>query len=207
MWLATETASAVNAVDIVILIVLGLAFIYGILRGFVLQLAGIVFLIAGLMLAGRFAGSLGNRINGWFPGLGSPMDDIIAFVAILVGTVVAGHILALMFRGLLEKMKLLSYDRFLGGVLALAKFGIIAGMLLYGFVEFFDQAEDEGEPMALVTMIKDSQSWPVIVMGADLVKPLVPDEQKEDIEDLKDRIREKAVKDKVDPLKGTASGD
>jgi len=207
MFGASEAASAVNAVDIIILVVLGVSFIYGILRGFVLQLAGIVFLIVGLMLAGRFSGRFGDRINAWFPGLGSPMDDIVAFGLILVGTVVAGHILALMFRGLLEKMKLLSYDRFLGGVLGLAKFGILAGVLVYGLVAFLERPEDE-EPMGLVTVIKESRSWPLIEKGADLIKPLIPERQKEKLVDIRDDLKKGAdMKKELDAQKGTSSGD
>jgi uncharacterized membrane protein required for colicin V production len=193
LWLAAVAGESLNAVDVIVLVVLVVAFVYGVIRGFVLQLAGIVFIIAGLVLASRFGGTFGDTLHRWFPGLGSPMDGIVGFGLILIGTVLGGHILALIFRGLLEKMKLLSYDRFLGGILGAVKGALVVAVILWGLVLLLDREEVEGEESPEpVKTIYESRSWPLIRAGTDVILPLIPEEKRararEKLDELKSKI-------------------
>jgi uncharacterized membrane protein required for colicin V production len=174
----------VNPVDIAVIVVLALAFVYGLFRGFVLQLAGIVFIVLGLILADRFSPAFGGTLRGWFASLGEPVDHVLAFVLILVGTVVAGHILALVFRGLLEKLKLLSYDRFLGGVLGALKGAIVVALVLHGLLWVFGRDE---EPEGLARSIYESRTWPIVDQVTETVLPVIP-------EDVRKRTREQFEK-------------
>jgi membrane protein required for colicin V production len=188
--------SAMNAVDIIVLVVLGVAFLYGILRGFVLQLAGIVFIVGGLVLADRFSPGFGRVLQGWFPELGSPFEHGLAFAMILIGVVVVGHVLALVFRGLIEKLKLLSYDRFLGGILGMLKGALLLVLILWGLVWFFGPRDAEEEPTGLVLSIFESRTWPLVQEGTDAVLPLIPEDLRDrartQLEKLRDEIPEKA---------------
>lgn len=190
MFLATNAG---NAVDVIVLIVIALAFVYGIIRGFVLQLAGIVFLIGGIVLAGRYGGAFGDVLQGWFSGLGDPINDIVAFCLIVVGTMLGGHVLALIFRGVLEKLKLMSYDRFLGGVLGALKGALVVGLVLYGLVALFGREdEEEGEPLGFVAAIEESRSWPLVESARDIIAPLIPEKERDRLKELEDKAREKA---------------
>ena len=73
-----------NAVDIGVLVLLGVFFLYGLIRGFVLQLAGIVFIVGGLILADRLSPAFGGTLHRWFPSLEDPGDRYVAFGIVLL---------------------------------------------------------------------------------------------------------------------------
>jgi membrane protein required for colicin V production len=186
---------AVNAVDITVLVVLGLTFVYGLFRGFVLQLAGIVFIVVGLVLADRFSPAFGATLHGWFENLGNPVDHYVAFAAIFIGTLVVGHILALIFRGLLEKLKLLSYDRFLGGILGVLKGAIILSLVLHGLLWMFDREE---EPSSLARSIYESRTWPIVDKVTETVLPVIPEELRNKTREQFEKIEQEVEKRQKD---------
>jgi len=185
----------VNPVDIVVLVVLGLAFLYGLFRGFVLQLAGIVFIVLGLILANRFGPAFGDTLHGWFENLGNPVDRFVAFGVIFIGTVVVGHILALMFRGLLEKLKLLSYDRFLGGILGTLKGAIIITLLLYALLWIVNRGD---EPSPLARSVSQSVTWPIVDKVTETVLPIIPEELRMKIRENFESFEQEVEKRRAD---------
>jgi membrane protein required for colicin V production len=182
--------AAVNAVDIIIFVVLGLAFVYGIIRGFVLQLVGIAFLVLGIVLAGRFGPGFGARLHAWFPALGAPFDRLIAVGLILIGAIVLGRILAMVFRGVLEKLKLLSYDRMLGGVLGVLEATLIIVIVLWVLVRIFDRTAEDEKPTGVAKAIYQAKTWPLVQKATDAVLPMVPEDLKEKARQGVDAVRE-----------------
>jgi membrane protein required for colicin V production len=186
---------SVNAVDILMLGLLGIAFIYGLIRGFVLQLAGIVFIVGGLILADRTSHAFGGTLHDWFPSLDEPVNRYVAFALVLVGAIVVGHVIALIFRSLLEKLKLLSYDRFLGGILGVVKGALVGVLVLYLLLWVFDRSEEGSPPTGIVRTIYESRTWPVVQKVTDTVLPLIP-------QDLRDKTRQQLEEIRSEVQKG-----
>jgi membrane protein required for colicin V production len=197
--------AAVNAVDVVVLALLGVAFILGMIRGFISQLVGIVFLVGGLLLASKFCQPFGDVLRGWFEALGEPVDAYVAFLLILAGTVVGGHLVAMLFRGLLEKMKLMAYDRFLGGVIGAVKALLILVIVIHAVVWFLTPEDPAEEKPGFAKSITESRSWRYAVPVGRQLYQFVP-------EDLKAKIRSKwedrgLLEEPEEPAGETPSGE
>jgi len=141
-------------VDSLVIGVLAIGLVLGLMRGFLSQATGIAGLLAGLWLAARYSGDLKTAaLDPWFE---SRHGGAIAFVAIVVFTVLFAATLGWIVRKTFEKLELGAYDRLLGGALGLAKAGLICGAILLGVVYF---APDGGQ---VERAIGGSRSGPVL---------------------------------------------
>ncbi len=135
------------AVDIVVLAVVILAFIFGLVRGFVMQLVQIGSLVAGFFLAKNYYVQ-GSQLVRDHVALGDEYAEEIsayfAFFVIFCATVAVLFFVSFLLRDIIKQAKLASYDRFLGGV-----FGIVKGLLictaLYYALDFWPTDEKRKE--------------------------------------------------------------
>jgi membrane protein required for colicin V production len=123
--LALRLGQSLNWVDLVSLLVLAAFFVYGVVRGFMLQLASIVVLVLAVVAASLTSARLGHWLTRQFPALTQTAAKYVCFAIVLLVCVAVGVALAHLLRGVLEKAKLLAYDRILGGIL-----GVLKGALL-----------------------------------------------------------------------------
>lgn len=123
-----ETGLPVNWVDgVVLLVVLG-CLALGLITGFVMQLAGILSVAAGITVALLGGPLIGTALSRWVetPALASLIGYVGAFaVASTLVRVLAGCLSALMKRWKLER-----YDRLAGGLVGAAKGLLICAVLL-----------------------------------------------------------------------------
>lgn len=117
-----------TVLDIVIIVVIGGLTLWGVLRGFIRALAGLVGLIAGIILIAQYASQLGEIIP---PAKWSLMvRTLIAGCLILIGTVTAVRIIAWIARKTLVHGPLKMMDRILGGLVGFLKGVILIFVLL-----------------------------------------------------------------------------
>ena len=148
-----ELGAALNWVDFVSLVLLAGFFIYGVVRGFMLQLAGIVVLVLAIVAASIVSDPLGQWLKGKFPDLPFTAAKYICFGIVFVVAAGIGMGLSHLLRGGLEKAKVLAYDRLLGGALGLVKAALIL-ILITQLTLHWSLREDEeppGIPKDLVT--------------------------------------------------------
>jgi membrane protein required for colicin V production len=114
-----------NLLDLGILILLGLVTIRGYFRGLFQELAVLVGLVAGVLVAAHAYLRLAAYLTRW---IGEPYARIIAFVVILIAVYWLTRLVAHLLQRLLVHLYLDFFDRLFGSAFALVK-----GALLIGF--------------------------------------------------------------------------
>lgn len=123
----------VGWLDIVFAIILAAAFIAGLIKGLVKEVVGIVAVLLGFIVAGRYytrvAGFLGKYIHG--PAVAKFLGFILVFLAILiVGSIIAALVSKLMVG------PLRFFNHVLGGAIGLLEGILICGVLVFALLVF-----------------------------------------------------------------------
>ena len=113
-----------NWLDIVLLVLLAVAAFFGLRMGLIKAALSLAGLIIGVILAGRYYGSLAQHLS-FIPGDG--VAEVVAFIIILLGVVIVAMVLALLLKWATSAVMLGWVDR-LGGAI----FGLLWGAILYG---------------------------------------------------------------------------
>ncbi len=108
-----------TTIDILILIVMGIGLVLGFMKGFFKQLASIVGIIAGLLVARALFGMVGERLA---PEIGTSVTvaQIISFVVIWVAVPFVLYLIATLLTKILSAIHLGFVNRLLGGLLGVA---------------------------------------------------------------------------------------
>jgi len=112
----------VNWLDIIIIVILGIQVITGFVQGFIKVLAGLIGLIVGIVLAGRFYENLAGSLLGFISN--TDVANVVAFVLILIVVWGIFSILASLLTRLVSVAFLGMLNRILGAV-----FGLVMGAL------------------------------------------------------------------------------
>lgn len=163
-----------SVVDTLVLGTLAIGLVLGLLRGFVPQLTGIVGIVAGLFLAGQYHESL--RTSLLDPSFQTDHNGEIAFISILVATVLFAWLIGWLLQRLIEKLQLGAYDHILGAGFGVVKAGLIVAAILLGIVYF---APDGG---GIERSIGSSRTGPVIWRALDRAARLLPERARADVE-------------------------
>lgn len=143
---ARDAVTALGWVDTVSLSVLLVFLIRGLLHGFVWQVAALLGVVGGLLAARNLAPELAPLIRDWFPSLAEDgsLDMVAAYFSVFALVVVAAALVGKLLRGLIDQLKLGSFDRLLGGVFGVLK----ASALLVIGVSFLSLFEPVGDVLA-----------------------------------------------------------
>jgi len=159
-------------VDVLVLGMVAVGLIIGLMRGFLLQFTGLAAILGGLYLADRYHGRLAEVLGRLFH---SENTGAIAFVAIVIATVLVVALISSLCRRALEKLRLGAYDRLLGGLFGALKAGVISAGILLTFVAF---AADGG---SIQRAIGSSRSAPVLWDAIGKVADLLPERMSGDV--------------------------
>ena len=165
-------------VDLLILAAVVVGVTFGALRGFVPQVTGVFGLGGGLYLASRFHGVVREKLID--PRSEWAYNGEMAFIGIIVLTVLLAATVGWALRKLLEASGLAPYDRIMGGALGAAKAAGTACVVLLGIVYF---APDGG---GLERAIGDSQSGPALWKAMIRVAETLPDDVGDRVEHFLD---------------------
>lgn len=121
-----------NILDIIILICLVPAFIQGISKGFVEQLAALAALVVGIWAATRFADDAAVRL-GTFIQAQSNVLHVIGFAIIALVAIIAFTLLGKLLSKVLKITMLGWLDKLLGIIFAIGKALVIIGILILLF--------------------------------------------------------------------------
>jgi uncharacterized membrane protein required for colicin V production len=168
------TGSVLNWVDLICIALAGVFLIYGILRGFMLQLLGIFVLIGSIVVAFFLSVPVGKWLLGRWDSLTPENARWIAFAGIWVVALAIGTALAHLVRGSLARLKMLAYDRLLGAVLGLAKAWLLIVLILQ--LALYFTAPKEGEPKGIPRAIINSQSGNIARWSTEKIFVFLPEE-------------------------------
>lgn len=128
------------AIDIIILAMIGVGAIGGLLKGFVKQMASIVGLIAGLLVARALFGTVAERLE---PALGTSttVAQVLAFVLIWVAVPLGFALVASLLTKALDAVHLGWLNRWLGSGLGALKYMILIGLAIH-VMEYMDPKDE-----------------------------------------------------------------
>jgi uncharacterized membrane protein required for colicin V production len=151
--------------DLVTLAILLLATIRGAAKGFVWQVAG----IAAIVLCFMFAESLSQPVAPILNDLGvdAPLDRWLAMFLIYVALSLVVFFIARMLKDIIEKIRLVEYDRHLGALFGLLKGAIFCLVLTFFFVTLSPSAQ---------TSIRGSYSGKAAAIVMDRMHAVLPEE-------------------------------
>ena len=166
-------------VDLVCLALLGAFLIYGVIRGFMIQLLGIGVLIGSVVLASILSGPLGGFFDRRWESLGLETAKWVAFGIIFIVSLAVGTALAHLLKGTLSKAKMLAHDRLLGGAVGLVKGWILAVILIQLALNLTQTA---GEPQGLAKNIVHSRSGRIARWSTEKIFVFLPPETAKDLQ-------------------------
>jgi membrane protein required for colicin V production len=162
-----------TVVDVLVLGTLSIGLILGMVRGFLAQFIGLAGLAGGLLLAERYYPGL--RRAALDPWLRSEHNGEIAFVAIVVLTVLVAAIVGWLIGKALDRLQLGAYDRLVGGAFGLLKAGLICAAVLLAVVYF---SPDGGN---IEKHIGSSKSAPMLWRAMTRVAGALPERYRGDV--------------------------
>ena len=125
-----------NWVDVAVFALLLFSLIVGLIRGFFVQVAGIIGVFAALAVALHF----GAPVSEWAENtlsLTQKTSVILTFAVLFLGVWIGWLVISHLLKKLMMKMKFGTFDRFLGGAFGLVKGALVAYVILVlvdGFV-------------------------------------------------------------------------
>lgn len=127
-------------IDIIIIVWIGIGVILGLMKGFVKQMASIVGLVAGLLVARALFGSVADWLA---PALGTSVTiaQILAFVMIWVAVPLGFAFVAALLTKALDAVHLGWLNRWLGSGLGALKYMILVGMVIH-VIEYIDRKDE-----------------------------------------------------------------
>jgi len=179
------TGSILSWVDLVSLALLGAFLVYGVVRGFMIQLLGIGVLIGSVVLASILSRPLGGFFDRKWESLGVETAKWVAFGIILIVGLAVGTALAHLLKGSMSKAKMLAYDRLLGGAVGLVKGWILAVILIQLALNL---TQTGGEPEGLAKSIIHSRSGRIARWSTEKIFVFLPPETAKDLQKY-DKLR------------------
>jgi membrane protein required for colicin V production len=122
-----------NWLDIVLLAVLGLSFVFGVFRGFVRQIVGLAAVVTGFFIAAYYHPYLARIFSRAFAS--GRWSNLIAFLLIFFGVLALGSLVGFLLSKLMRG-PLRFIDRVLGGALGLVKGVLISGVIVMALLAF-----------------------------------------------------------------------
>lgn len=122
-----------NWVDIVLLVILIVWLLFGILRGFIKQVIGLLAIVIGLILAVNYYPAGADFFHTWFKN--ETLCSFLGFIGIFFLVVLMGGVLSFIFTKMIRgPLKLI--NRFFGGAIGLLKGVLICGVFVFGLFAF-----------------------------------------------------------------------
>lgn len=151
---------SITIYDAIMLVVIIGMMIQGAYRGMIWQIAPIVSLVLGYIVAYPMSITAA-------PYFGQPpLNQLWAMIAIYAAVSLAVYLFMRSLRDSFDRMKLSEFDRHLGGLLGLVKGGLIAIVVTIGLISVSPQARD---------VILKSESSTIAARTVNTISPILPD--------------------------------
>ena len=170
-----------EAIDIIILILIGVGVIQGLMKGSMKELASVVGFVAGLLLARALFGTVAEQLA---PALGTSITiaQILSFILIWVAVPIGCSLVASVLTKALEVVHLGWLNRLAGAMLGAVKMMLLVGIGIY-VLEYIDPKSE----MVSKTTKKASVLYTPMKELVDQCLPVVKDVT-DDIKEVTDKI-------------------
>ena len=168
-----------NAFDLGFLVLAGLLFLIGLLKGLTRLFVGMTALVAAFVLAAGKHAAAGAVLLARFP-VSELLANVIGYVAVFVGVMILGAVAAPLVRAVVRIAMLGWADRLAGGAAGFAGAVVIAGSFVLPVVSYAPAGE---------RLLAESHLAPYVTVGADLAAALVPEELAQEYRARMDTVR------------------
>ena len=152
----------IQGYDLLMLVILVLAAVFGAWRGMAWQIASLASLVVSYVVAMRFSGTLAPYISS-----SEPWNRFLAILILFLVTSLAIWIIFRMVAGAIDRVKLKEFDRQMG-----ALFGVAKGVLFCLVITFFAVTLAEGSRQAVL----NSHSGKFTAKVLQKATPVMPQE-------------------------------
>ncbi len=153
-----------NWLDIALLVILGIAALWGLRKGLIGVVIPLVGLVVGIFLAGIFYNSIAEGIFN----SEAAIAKVAGFLIVLVAVMVVASLVSKVLTGMLSMVMLGWANRLAGGALGLVLSGVLLGVVLALIASF---------PIGgLDSAVRDSALAALLVERSPLVLSLLPEE-------------------------------
>lgn len=170
---------ALNAFDLLVIVLVGLLVLLGLRRGLARLLIGIGALVAAFILAARFHGLAAEAVSGALD-VPEPAANLLGYLAILLGTLLAGAVAGRLLRGLLEMAMLGWADRLAGAAAGLVAALFASALIILPVIAYLPAGE---------RLLRDSVLAPHVTLFSDLANAGVPEELASHYRERMDALR------------------
>jgi len=182
-----QLSAQLDVTDTLILLWLLGWLVLGLVKGFVWQIARLVTVVGGCVLAVQYAPGLARLSHRIFPSIQEPADRYLSYFAIFLAVAVVVTFVAYLLRHVIERLKISSYDRLLGAVL-----GVVTGavLMMVILVALSIAADNEiGLTQAqLKTAVQQSKLLPPTYEGVRSLTLLFPQDVKKVVDPLLENL-------------------
>ena len=169
-----------NTFDLLLLVLVGLLVLLGLLKGLTRLLIGIGALVAAFILAARFHGLAAAAVLGVLD-MPEPAANLIGYLAIFVGTMLAGAVTGRIMRGLLKAAMLGWADRVAGAAAGFVAALLAAALIVLPVIAYVPTGE---------RLLRDSVLAPHVTLFSDLANAIVPEELADQYRERMDALRQ-----------------
>ena len=113
--------------DILAVAIVAISFISALVKGLIRELIALAAAISGLLLAVYYFAAVSPLLERI--GIGTVLSELLAFVGIFLGCIIAGSLLSSLLNRFISALNLEWFDRLLGGV-----FGLLRGWLIVAVI-------------------------------------------------------------------------
>lgn len=168
-----------NAFDLLLLVLVGLLVLIGLLKGLTRLLIGIGALVAAFILAARFHGLVAASVLGVMD-MPAPAAKLIGYLAIFLGTMLAGALAGRILRGLLKVAMLGWADRLAGAAAGFVAALLAAALMVLPVIAYVPPGE---------RLLRNSVLAPYVTLVSDLANAIVPEELADQYHERMDALR------------------
>lgn len=170
-----DSISNLHPIDAIALAFIGYHGLMGIVRGFAFQCVRLLTWITAVALSRRYCDDVVAQLKQVDPTMGDATARAIAFLAIVVGTLLLGLIVVKLSKKLIESWKLATADRALGFVLGVGK-AVAIVLVVMAVMTRFAPALGFSESLAQTQTAQLSES------ALNALEPVLPEHVVEDYE-------------------------
>ena len=168
-----------NALDVLLLLLAGLMVLLGVWRGLTRLLIGVGALVAAFMLAAQFHWQVSVSMVRVVE-MPEPVANLVAYLAIFLGTLLAGAFVASVLERLLKAAMLGWADRLAGGAVGLVAALLVAALVILPVVAYAPSG---------AAVLRTSVLAPYVTVVADIANHLVPDRLSTQYRDRMESLR------------------
>ena len=169
-----------NAFDLFLLVLVGLLILTGLFKGLVRLLIGIAALVAAFILAARFHVPAATAVLGVMD-MPASAANLIGYLAIFLGTMLAGALAGRLLHGLLKAAMLGWADRLAGAAAGLVAALLAAALIVLPVIAYVPTGE---------RLLRNSVLAPYVTLFSDRANAIVPEELADQYRERMDGLRQ-----------------